>query len=215
MSIPMDSQDVRGYLRGLCLVVVVRAVRRAPTKADVEDVLVTMFGEDLASIVAGLSSFTGIEEASLTSAIGELFRADEDFLRPENVNLQLGLLAGRPVPTFPFVECGSADPTSLYRPFLDSAYNLVHAAVRTRMQLTALPSMSDTFWKELAGFLRRVGGGDEIASAIALSTIVNVVSDVLFFNSDASTRAKDPEVAATIARVLEELRAVPGAMLIG
>lgn len=214
MSASIDSQDLRGYLGGLCLIVVVRAVGRTPTKVDIEDILRRRLGQEIDTFVMSLASFTGIEPASLHLATETLFEADEDWLRPENINLQLGLLAKRPMPVFPFVTADRADERALYRPLLDTATNLLHAAVRVRMQVApSSPGGAHAFWGDLVGFLRRACGDDAVASAIALTTVVNVASDILFFNSEAAERTEDPALATNIARVLEELRTIPIAVL--
>lgn len=207
MSVSMEAQDLRGYLRGLCLVVVVRTTGRELRRADIEKVLHEDFALDVCSLLAAIASFTGVGEGILTSAVEELFGADDSFLETENINLQLGLLCGRPVPIFPFVKDNAVNQVALLRPFLDTARNLLHVAVRLRMQSPPLGSPSG-FWRTAAEFLRRVGGDDDVAAGIALGTIANVVSDVLLFNSDAPERTADRALATSIARVLEELRTI-------
>lgn len=200
----MDSQDLRGYLRGLCLVVVVRVTDRALRKEDIQSVLGGKFGSELKAVAGAIADFTGIEEGFVTGGVEELFQANEEFLQLENLNMQLGLLSSRPVPTFPFVRSSSVDHVALLRPFLDVARNLVHAAVRLRMQLLP-PTSPELFWRVMGRFLRRVGGDDDVSGAIAVATIANVVSDVIFFNADAAARTEDPVLAARIGRVLDEL----------
>lgn len=213
MSIAMDLQDLRGYLRGFCLVVVVRETGHTPESADIKRVLQEEFALEIESCLNALTSFTGLDAAVLGSAIDELFHADDEFLLPDNVNLQLGLLSGRAMPCFPFAERDGVDEMALHRPFLDTARNLIHAAVRIRMQSPGLSS-AHMFWEEIARFLRRMGGDNDLAAAIALSTVANVISDVLFFNSDAADRTEDRMLAETISHVLTELRTVNMATLL-
>jgi hypothetical protein len=71
----------------------------------------------------------------------------------------------------------------------------------------------NSFWQTVIKFLCRVGGGDELARAIAVTTVADVVSDVLFHNVDAPSRTDDPQLLGQIARVLEELRAMDMAAL--
>jgi hypothetical protein len=204
MSIEMDSQDLRGYLRGVCLIVVVRNRGCSVGRADIERTLGGRFLADIDALVGALAAFTGVSQPFLRGGVLELFQANDEFLLPDNLNLQLGLLSGRPAPIFPFVEEGQVHQLALLRPFLDVARNLVHAAVRLRMQLLP-PSPANAFWPAVATFLHRVGGDDELAEAIALSTIADVVSDIIFFNLDAATRTDDPELVARMGRVIEEL----------
>lgn len=207
MSIVMDSQDVCGFLRGLCFVALVRSVGRCPSPADLAAGLLDLDGE-LGAFLPALALFTGIEVTTLRACVDEWLHADETYLVPENVNLQLGLFAGSGR-SFAFVWRDGADTTSLYRPLLHTARHLVHAAVRVRMQSSVPLSGAEVFWMRLATFLRRAGGADAIASAVAIHTIVDVASDVLLFNSELATRTEEPLLIERSARVFEELRAIP------
>ena len=72
MSSTMDFQDLRGYLRGLCLIVVVRTMGRAPATSDFERVLDGALASDIGSLLSAVASYTGMHEAALRSAIEEL-----------------------------------------------------------------------------------------------------------------------------------------------
>jgi hypothetical protein len=207
MSVAMDSQDLRGYLRGLCLIIVVRVTDRAISKEDIQSVLGQTFSSEIKAASSAIANFTGIEENFVSGGVEDLFQANEDFLKLENLNLQLGLLCGRPVPVFPFVRLSSVNHLALLLPFLIAARNLVHAAVRLRMQLIP-PTPPDLFWRAMARFLCRVGGDDEVSAAFAVTTVANVISDVIFFNSDSAGRTEDPILAARISRVLNELATI-------
>jgi hypothetical protein len=204
MSTTMDLQDLRGALRGICLITVARTTGGAFTAGDIERALRGTFAPDLAAAVVALSSYAGVDEGMLTSVVPELLRADDEFLKADNINLQLGLLAGQPLPIFSFMKTGETNLVALVLPFIETARNLVHAAVRLRMQ--SLPVTDPApFWPAIVRFLERMGGGDDMAHAIALSTVAGMISDVIFFNAGAPGRTNDPVLAAGIERVLVEL----------
>lgn len=208
MSITMDSQDLHGQLRGLCLVTSIRWIGGPIKSADLREVLGKRFGVEIEHFTAAAAAFSGIDVEELRSAVEELYTADDTYLQLENMNTQLGLLSGHPVPAFPFVEQNRVRDTALLRPFLDSSRNMIHSAVRLRMQ-TFSAAPAEAFWPAALRFLQRMGGDGPMARAIALSTIIDVASDIIFFNTDAPNRAEDPALAHQIGHVLDELTAVP------
>lgn len=203
MSVEMDGRDVCGYLRGVCLVGVARVANGPLAPELVRDLLAQRWAVPIGRFSKSLSVYTGIDQAELLRAVEELCLADEEFLASENVNLQLSLLSGRPLPVFSFVRAAGIEPIALFRPLLDCARNLMHAAVRVRMQ-SGVEGSQDPFWSEGAAFLSLMAGGGSIGAALALGTIVNVASDVLFFNAERANAAA-PELRGHIARVLGEL----------
>jgi len=211
MSIVMDEQDLRGYLRGLSLVTVIRCVGGPVKCSDFRDTLQQRLGDEISQFVSCTAAFTGADAASIQSAVDDLYACDDDFVHLENLNMQLGLLSKQPIPIFPFVtETGVCD-IALWRPFMDAARNLIHAAVRLRMQ-TLPATQSAVFWPAASRFICRMGGDGILASALANATILDVASDIVFFNNDASDRATTPILAERIRHVLGELAAVAGEM---
>lgn len=200
----MDSQDLRGYLRGLCLVVVVQVTGRAPGPEDIQRVLSGRHRSAFKAIASAIAAYTGAQEDFVGGGVDELLEANAEFLGVENLNIQLGLLSARPIPVFPFVSSSSVDQLALLRPLLDVSRNLVHAAVRLRMQSSSA-TQAEPFWCAIAQFLQLAGGDNDVSRALAIATIANVVSDVLFFNADAAARTDDPVLAARIRHVLCEL----------
>jgi hypothetical protein len=69
--------------------------------------------------IEALGLFTRTDEGYLASAVDELLLADDEYVRCENLNLQLGLLCGRPVPTYSSVTQDGVDHLALWRPLLD------------------------------------------------------------------------------------------------
>ena len=164
----MDTQDLRGHLRGLCLVTVVRCVRGPVKHPDLQDVLHRRLGNEIARFTEAAAAFSGVEVAILQTAVEELYAADDEFLRPENLNMQLGLLSRHPFPVFPFITEGGLDGVALLRTVLDVSKNLIHSTVRLRMQIrkrsppgiAVAPPVPDGFWD-----LRSVNRASERARA--------------------------------------------------
>jgi hypothetical protein len=207
MSIVVDSQDLRGYLRGICLVAAVRVIDMDPTRGSFARALSGLLGDDTQLFLRKLSLFSGVDASSLRGAIDELYEADDEYLQADNINLQLGLLSGRPVPIFPFVRSNQVRQAALWRPFLESARNLAHAAVRLRMQ-QGIEERVDGYWPCLSSFLGRVGGNSELSYAISVATISDVVSDIIFYNSSISTRTENAVVVQGSNRVISELESL-------
>ncbi len=145
----------------------------------------------------------------LQGAVDELLAADGEYVLPDNLNLQLGLLAGQPIPVFGFVQEAGVDRVALLYPLTEAAFALTHAAIRVRMQAPAgtRSTSIEEFGGALGRFLGGVWGDDEIGRAFAVATIARAAGDVPFFNGDTAWRASDPELAGRIDAALGELRA--------
>jgi hypothetical protein len=103
---------------------------------------------------------------------------EEEYFTTENLNMQLSLLSGRPIPPYPFLAQARIDTVALARPFLKVAESLLHAAVRVRMQDTT-PLGATAFWSEAILFLDCMWGPSFASTAMACAMVVNVASDVL------------------------------------
>ena len=206
MSFVMDSRDLIGFLRGACLVGVVRHVSRSPQRDDVSAGLAGVVGNAVCEFAAPLAKYTSVDRESIEASPRELLEEGAgDFYEVDNINLQLGLLSRKPMPIYPFVSADAVDSVVLMRPFLDVSKNLLHAAVRLRMQTTPTSPQGD-FWEQADLFLRRCWGGDPPAGLFRCVG-ADVASDIIFHNHDIFHRS-DAEQAARARTVFDELRAV-------
>lgn len=206
MSAVMDIQDVLGGIRGVCLVAIAHRAKGTFSQETAEAIVKDHIRENVARFADSVHGFTGIEKAPVLDAMTASFTGGEEeaYFAPENMNMQLSLLSGRPAPPYPFIAQSRIDTVALARPYLDVAETLLHAAVRVRMQGTA-PLVATTFWSEAVLFLDRMWGPSFASRAMACSTVVNVASDVLFGNHDIGTRTSDPALLARASAVMTEL----------
>ncbi len=156
-----------------------------------------------------LQGFAGVDAAAVVDGMNSLIANDADaaFYEVENLNIQLSLLCGRPIPPYPFVVDVRTDDVALARPWLDVSLNLLHAAVRLRMQGT-FPLPASEFWAEAILFLDCMWGPNFASRAMACSTVANVASDVLFHNFDIGARTSDPALILRADEVMNELREI-------
>ncbi len=206
MSAEVDAVDVCGWLRGLCLIALVRSSDgRLDATALRDDGALQDERRRLVHLLAG---YTGIDARALDGAAEELLEMDEAYMRPENLNLQLSLLGGHPLPAFRFVHEGGVDRVALFHPLLEATFELTHAAIRVRAQTQAdgTTSMEDLA-VALGRFLGRVCNDEALGRAFAVASFARSAGDFLFFNGDAASRSADPAHAARVDQVLRELRA--------
>jgi hypothetical protein len=208
MSVVMDERDLLGFVRGLCLLWIVRRADGPVTPEQIRRLFEERLSEELALLAKGLRSYCDVEEGDVIAVGEEILDATPESLAVPHLNLQLGLLSRRPLPEYPFVTEAGVDALGLTRPFLDTARNLVHAAVRLRMQRPA-GDRPDEFSPRVTRFLRGVWGDNAAAEALASASVVNAVSDLLFHNADLETRTADRELLERAHRVMEELRGSP------
>lgn len=204
MSFAMDENDLLGFIRGACLVAVVRQVSRSPQREDVDVALSGNIGESVRAFAPLLSGYTSVDCGSIEAAPRELLaEGSSDFYEIENINMQLGLLSRKPIPVYPFVSKTRVDSVVLMRPFLDVSKNLLHAAVRLRIEAASSTPQGD-FWNHAEAFIRRCWGGDP-PSGLFRCVGIDVASDIVFHNHDIADRS-DREQAARAAAVFNELR---------
>ena len=186
MSVVMDCQDLVGYVRGLCLVAIVHRAKGKFSRVSAECIAKEHIFGKLARFADALHGFAGIDASLVVDVMNALVAngADETYFEIENVNIQLSLLSGQPIPPYPFVEETHVDAVALLRPYLDVSTNLLHAAVRLRMQSVVSLSSAREFWPEAMLFLDCMWGASVASSAIARTTVASVASDVLFYNVD-------------------------------
>lgn len=212
MSIVMDGQDVCGHLRGVCTVAIVGKYGPVVTQPNIVQWTKVDMSAALPSFVERLASYSGLEAAVLTAAVEELLEANDTFLATANLEMQLGIFAGRPLPEFPFLRNGAVDRVTLRLPFLEAAKKLVHAAVRVRMQSGAA-SKPEPFWQAAVTFLQAVGQYDPLAPALARAALADTIADVVFGNWDAPSRTDNADLARQIQVVIDELRSTDVALL--
>lgn len=212
MSIVMDGQDVCGYLRGVCIVAIVGKYGPTVTHPKIAQWINVDMSATLPSFVERLASYSGLEAAVLTAAVEELLAAGDAFVATENLEMQLGIFAGRPVPEFPFLRNGAVDRVTLRLPFLEAAKKLVHAAVRVRMQ-SGVTSKTEPFWQAAVTLVQAVGQYDPLAPALARAAVADTIADVVFGNWDAPKRTDDADLARQIQVVIDELRSTDVARL--
>lgn len=205
----MDSQDLVGYIRGLCLLTIAHRATGGISRGSAERVANDHILEKLVRFADALCEFTGIDRCSVVTVMNPLIASDvgEAFFESHNVNIQLSLLSGRPIPPYPFVSQSGVDSVALARPYLDVSTNLLHAAVRLRMQGT-FPLVGVNFWPAAILFLDCMWGPSFTSRFMACATVINVASDVLFYNLDIGTRVSDLAVIARADAVMTELREV-------
>jgi hypothetical protein len=206
MSTVMDTQDMLGGIRGMCLVAVVRRAMGPFSRASAEDIVRVHIREKVTRFADSLHDFTGVDASSVIEAMVDSVTGSEveEHYAPENINMQLSLLSGHPIPPYPFIAETRIDTVALARPYLDISLSLLHAAVRVRMQGTA-PLVATAFWSEAILFLDGMWGPSSASRAMACATVADVVSDVLFYNRDISSRTIDPALLARASAVMAEL----------
>lgn len=206
MGAVMDSQDLLGGIRGVCLVAVVRRAMGPFSQATAEDIVKTHICEKVTRFAESVHDFTGVDTESVIDAMNASFSGGEEdeYFAPENINMQLSLLSGHPIPPYPFIAETCIDTVALARPYLDISLSLLHSAVRVRMQGTA-PLVATAFWSEAILFLDGMWGPSSASRAMACATVADVVSDVLFYNRDISSRTSDPALLARASAVMAEL----------
>lgn len=204
MSFVEDARDLVGFVRGACLIAVVRQVSRSPRRDDVRQGLSGALGAAVCEFAGPLAAYTSVDRESIEESPRELLEEGvEEFYEVQNINMQLGLLSRKPIPIYPFVTTTAVDSVVLMRPFLDVSKNLLHAAVRLRMQ-TKIPSPQTEFWEQAHLFLRRCWGGD-LPAGLFRCISSDVASDIIFHNHDIANRSDaDQSVPARI--VFDELR---------
>jgi hypothetical protein len=214
MSLGMDFYDLLGCLRGCCLVAAVRHLHRPPAPGECEEILRNHLGVEVARFSTELAVYAGVQSSRLVEAVDEICVAPDEFFDHENLNLQISVLAGGQSPSlYEFITDSSVNHVALLRPFLEVSRKLVHAAIRVRMQTFAV-APPEPFWPAVVRFLAHAGGGGPTARAIAVTTALDMVSDVVLFNGDTPDRVADAdaELARHIRRVLDELLRVPDAL---
>ena len=207
MSIVMDTQDMLGGIRGTCLVAVVRRAMGPFSRASAEDIVEAHISEKVTRFADSLHDFTGVDTSDVIDAMNASVaggEGEEEYFAPENINMQLSLLSGHPLPAYPFIAQTRIDAVALARPYLDISLHLLHAAVRVRMQGTA-PLVATAFWSEAILFLDGMWGSSFASKTMACATVINVTSDVLFGNHDIGSRTSDPVLLARSTAVMVEL----------
>ncbi len=202
----MDTQDVLGGIRGVCLVAIARRARGTFSRVMAESIVKDHIRDSVTRFADSLHDFTGIDTSSVIEAMDDSVAGgeEEEYFATENLNMQLSLLGGRPIPPYPFLEQARIDTVALARPYLEVAEKLLHAAVRVRMQGTA-PLVATAFWSEAILFLDCMWGPSFAARAMACATVANVASDVLFYNRDIGSRTSDHALLARASAVMAEL----------
>lgn len=206
MSIVMDTQDLLGGIRGVCLVAIAHRAMGPFSRASAERIAKDRIREKVTRFADALHDFTGIDASSVIDAMNDSVAGGEEdeYFATENLNMQLSLLGGRPIPPYPFLEQARIDTVALARPYLDISETLLHAAVRVRMQGTA-PLVATAFWSEAIVFLDCMWGPSFASRAMACATVANVASDVLFGNHDIGSRTSDAALLARASAVMAEL----------
>ncbi|WP_394826073.1 hypothetical protein [Pendulispora albinea] len=203
----MDSQDMIGGLRGLCLIVTAR--RAVPF---LPETVKNVFRDAVTSLVIPFASdagaFVGIDSSFLVQTLESMASlSDDEFYTPQAFNLQLSLFSGEPFPSYPFVSEKGAEPTALAKPFLETSRNFLHAAIRLRMQASVNSPLSP-FLSQTISFLATIWGPGPAADSMARATVVDVASDVLLSNHDLASRLDDSLMLAQANAVLNALRNV-------
>ena len=205
MSFVMDSRDLIGFLRGACLVGVVRHVSRSPQRDDVSAGLAGVVGNAVCEFAAPLAKYTSVDRESIEASPRELLEEGAGhFYEVDNINLQLGLLSRKPMPIYPFVSADAVDSVVLMRPFLDVSKNLLHAAVRLGCRQHQ-PHRKETSGNKPISSSGGVGG--DPPAGLFRCVGADVASDIIFHNHDIFHRS-DAEQAARARTVFDELRAV-------
>lgn len=202
----MDTHDLLGGIRGVCLVAIAHRAMGTFSRARAESIAKDHIRKNVTRFAESLHDFTGVDTSSVIDAMDDSVAGgeEEEYFATENLNMQLSLLGGRPFPPYPFLGQSRIDTVALARPYLEVAEKLLHAAVRVRMQDTA-PLVATAFWSEAILFLDCMWGPSFASRAMACATVANVASDVLFGNHDIGSRTSDPALLARASAVMGEL----------
>jgi hypothetical protein len=121
MSGVMDTQDMVGGIRGLCLIAVVRRSATGLSRESAEAITLEHISGPVARFEDALGRFAGIEKDTIREmrTLGMDIDGLDQFYNYDSVNMQLSLLSGQPIPPYPFISDAGIDAVALARPFLD------------------------------------------------------------------------------------------------
>jgi hypothetical protein len=203
----MDSRDLAGALVGAGVVAATLAARDARTPAEIAECFARVFRPDFAAVASVLSEYSGVELSLLQSVPEGVVEVLHSCGSLDDLALYLNAYAGGDSSSGRFFETGASHRLFLVRCLIEQSRKLLHASVRVRMQVRAAGAVGD-YWLKMARFVQVLFGGDDLGRALSVATIVDVVSDVVFFNSDLSARISDLHELERYQSVLDELRRV-------
>lgn len=208
MSYEMDSRDLWGALVGAGVASATLGARDARSPVEVGQHFSAVLRPAYLRVFPALREYAGVDQELLDSVpdgVVELLNACNSF--DDDLNLYLNLYAVNRRDHRQFFVDGRLDRRMIFRCLIEQGRNVAHAAVRVRPQSDFAGAVGD-YWTEIARFLSVIFGSDHIGRALSTSTIVDAVSDILFYGSDYATRVDDPSALKRYDQVFEELRRV-------